>query len=310
MKKLVLVLALMLAITESSFACDICGCGVGSYYVGIMPEFNKKLLGMRYRYNRLTTHLGAGGSTSYLTTKEQFHTAELWGAWNLGRKFRVMAALPVNYVTKENREGGQHRFGLGDASLSGFYQVIRSSSTVDGKQPRVLNQSLWVGAGIKLPTGAYKNADRNLNSRTTNTFQLGTGSLDFTLNGMYDLRLQDMGANVSASYKLNTSNRENYQYGNRLSVSTQLYHKFKVAKKSSLSPNLGMVYEHASKDRDRGFKSDVSGGTITLASLGFEGIIRNRLAFGGNFQMPVSQDLAGGFVKAGNRMMVHVAMFF
>ncbi len=79
-KRFIIALALLLT-TGIAQACDICGCGAGSSYIGILPEFNTQIMGIRYRYNHIQTHMGPDGMPSYLTTDEGYHTAELWGGW-------------------------------------------------------------------------------------------------------------------------------------------------------------------------------------------------------------------------------------
>lgn len=308
MKKILLLFFVCLSTT--THACDICGCGVGTYYVGILPEFNKRLMGMRYRYSQLTTHIGAGGATSYLTTKERFHTVEWWGAWHIAPKFRVLATVPLQWIQKENTGSKDSRNGVGDITVNGFYQVFKSMSMLTASTPKMVHQNLWVGAGLKLPVGSYDQDSRDASAPTTNTFQLGTGSLDFLLNAAYDLRIQDMGFNLNASYKINTANREAYRYGNKATLNAQVYHKFKVHSKLTISPNLGMVYENARLDSDKGYKLDVSGGRLTMGTIGAEFLLAKKWAFGGNFQTPLSQQLAGGFAKAGNRSMAHIAYLF
>jgi hypothetical protein len=60
-KKIIISLMLLCSTAFTSFACDICGCGVGSYYLGILPEFNKRFIGLRYQHKSLQTHLGPLG---------------------------------------------------------------------------------------------------------------------------------------------------------------------------------------------------------------------------------------------------------
>ncbi|WP_153799933.1 transporter [Foetidibacter luteolus] len=301
MKKL-LVATITVLVTFSATACDICGCGVGSYYIGILPDFNQKILGLRYRYNTLRTHIGAGGTTTYLTTEETYRTAELWGGWTIHQKFRIMGYLPVNFNQKHNQGTTYNKSGIGDAGVQGFYQLLNTRKTVGHK---LVVQSLWVGAGVKLPTGSYDNLEKS-DTETANTFQLGTGSTDVTLNAMYDLRIQDAGINTSASYKVNTANKYDYRYGNKLSFNLQAYYKLRVKDLFTVAPNAGLQYEKAALDDDAGVKMDVSGGRLLLGTLGAE-LLFKKVAAGANFQTPLSQNLANGFVKANNRAMLHVS---
>ncbi|MEP7259425.1 MAG: transporter, partial [Flavitalea sp.] len=74
MKKRCLLIIVTIAISYGSMACDICGCGVGNSYIGILPDFNKRIIGLRYRYNSIFTHVGIGGASTYLTTDERYRT--------------------------------------------------------------------------------------------------------------------------------------------------------------------------------------------------------------------------------------------
>lgn len=303
MKNRLLILFVAMLLSPAVFACDICGCGVGSHYIGILPEFSKKIIGVRYRYNSLKTHIGAGGQISYLTTDESFHTAEIWGGWNISKRFRVMGYIPFNYNTKKNQTYTNSKSGLGDIGVQGFYQLFDQRKKVGAA---LLVQSLWIGAGIKLPTGKYEAPEKNTAAPSANLFQLGTGSVDFTMNAMYDLRLQDAGINTAVSYKINTSNKEDYRYGNKLSLAMQAYYKFRVLKKFTLAPNAGIMYETANKDMDHRYESDVSGGNMLMGTTGLEATFK-KFAVGAGFQHPFSQDLAAGFVKANNKAMVHLS---
>lgn len=94
--------------------CDICGCGIGSYYSGILPEFRKNIFGLRYRYNSLKTHVGPGGLTSYLTTRKKFNTVDIWGGSTIGKKFRLMGYVPFNFNERINQGVHTKRSGPGD----------------------------------------------------------------------------------------------------------------------------------------------------------------------------------------------------
>ena len=170
-------------------------------------------------------------------------------------------------------------------------------------------QSLWLGGGVKLPTGKYNPEDNRNIAKSSNLFQLGTGSVDLNLSAMYDLRIQDMGVNLAANYRITTANRYDYKYGNKINLNAQLYYKFRPSMQVSIAPNAGIQYEHASLDKDKGFDVTVSGGNLTMGTFGLEGGIR-KFVFGANYQIPFGQDLASGIVKANDRLMVHVGFTF
>jgi len=304
MKKHLFLFIITFFASFASFACDICGCGVGSYYTGILPEFNKHILGLRYRYNSLQTHLAPGGTATYLTTLEKFNTIDLWTGWTISPKVRLMAYVPLNINERINQGTTTKKSGVGDIGVQAFYQVFDNRSA-SGKN--FISHSLWLGGGIKLPTGKYESALKDESGQSANTFQLGTGSVDFTINGMYDLRIQDFGINTTASYKINTKNSDKYEYGNKLSSAMQAYYKVRVKNRFTVAPNAGFAYETAAKDFDNKIKADISGGNITLLTTGVE-ITTGKIAVGGNFQSPLAQQLANGSIKARNRMMLHVSL--
>lgn len=306
MQRIIIIIFLSL-FTFPVLACDICGCGVGSYYIGILPEYNKRFLGLRFQYKSLRTHLGPFGERTPLTADETYQTAEIWGGWNLGKKFRVLAFVPYNFNNRKSQEADGSKNGLGDIALMGYYNVFNTATSTGNK---LLVQSLWVGAGIKLPTGKYEPAERLAIQESPNNFQLGTASTDFTLNAAYDIRYQDLGLNVNANYKINTENKYNYRYGNKFTLNTLLYYKFRVAKVLTVAPNAGILYETAEKDvENKKFTVDVSGGYSLSAVMGVEAATKYFSA-GVNYQNVRNQKLAGGRAYAGNRLMVHVSIPF
>jgi hypothetical protein len=298
-------LILSLFVFISTNACDICGCGVGGNYIGILPEFHKHIFGVRYRSNSLKTHLGVGGSTTYLTATEQYHTMELWGGWNIKPKFRVMAAIPYSFNERTNLGISKSKNGISDISVLGFYQLFYNSKAAFTN--KILVQTLWLGGGIKLPTGKYNADDKQNTMQNTNLFQLGTASVDFTVNTMYDLRIQDAGLNISGSYKMNTANKYGYNYGNKLNATAQLYYKFKLSQNLTLAPNTGVVYEMSKKDIDNTIPVDISGGNLLQGSVGVETVMK-KVSIGANWQTPLAQNLANNVVRANNKIMIHFSL--
>jgi hypothetical protein len=246
-----------------------------------------------------------GGSITYLTTKEYYKIVEAWGGWNIGKKFRLMASLPYSFNERSNQGITKEKKGLGDITVSGYFQVLNTRKTVLNN--KLLVQSFLLGGGIKLNTGDYNPLDKSTSNSSANLFQLGTGSIDYLMGGMYDIRLQDAGISSSASYKVNTANKFGYKYGNKLNLNIQAYYKFRIKDKIGIAPNAGFQYEKAQIDLDRNFDVTVSGGNILLGTLGVETAFK-KISIGANFQKPISQELASGIVNAKERIMVHIAI--
>lgn len=303
MKKKLLAFCLAGLISLPALACDICGCGAGNSYIGILPDFHKHIVGLRYRYNSMLTHVGTGSNYTHLTTEEKFNTLEAWGGWNLSNKLRVMASVPYSFNQRTNGGATTSKSGVGDITVSGFYGLLNKRATVGSK---LLVQSLWFGGGVKLATGKYSPEDKGNGSNNANLFQLGTGSTDFTLGLMYDIRLQDGGLNLASNYKINTQNKYDYQYGNKFNVNAQAYYKFRIKDMVTVAPNAGVQYEGSKEDLDKGFSVTASGGNLLLGTVGMEALF-SKIALGANIQTPLSQNLASGIVKANNRFMVHMA---
>jgi len=307
MKKFIYCLILATGIPVVSAACDICGCGAGNNYIGILPEFRKQVFGLRYRYNTLRSHIGVNGSTTYLTTKENYHIMEAWGGWNIRKKFRIMASIPYSFNTRTNQGITKSKNGLGDISIWGYYQLLNKKNTVFKK--KLLVQTLWLGVGAKLPSGKYNPADKNSASSDINLFQLGTGSFDLNTGLMYDIRLQDAGMNITANYKINSKNKYDYRYGSKINLNAQFYYKFKIKNSIVLAPNAGLQYEYSDLDTEKGLTVSVSGGKLLSGVAGLE-IVYKKIAAGFNFQTQLSQQLALGIVEAGNRLMIHCSFAF
>lgn len=311
MKRRILILMLAVSSPAAVLACDICGCGAGNNYIGILPEFQKHIGGVRYRYNAMLTHVGEGGQSTYLTTKENYHILEAWGGWNIADDLRVMISIPYGFNEKINQGASQRKNGIGDITVSGFYQLINSRNTLSsgGHGTKLAVQSLWLGGGVKLATGKYNPSDKASPGETTNLFQLGTGSYDLHLGGMYDLRIQDAGINLNANYRINTPNKYDYRYGNKLNLNSQFYYKFRTKSMVMIAPNAGLQYETSQTDRDGSIAVSVSGGNLLLGGIGVETAF-GKFAVGASYQTPLSQNLARGMIKAKDRMMMHVAIAF
>lgn len=309
---LIFLIVFTISVPHKAKACDVCGCGVGSYYLGILPNFNKRFIGLRYNQNRLITHLGPNGNHTPNSADETYRTMEIWGAWNFGERWRMMAIIPYSFneraIGNQGLETGSKN-GLGDVVLMGHYKLFDNMSTT--RNSKLLVQSLWIGGGVKAPTGAYDRSEQSsAEMGAPNTFQLGTASTDFLINAAYDIRLMDLGLNINATYKINTENKHDYRYANKLAVNGLVYYKFNIQDKVRLSPNAGVLYETQPKDvLYNRFDVAQSGGHSAMGIVGLEANM-GRVSIGGNFQAPINQNLADGRIEAKSRIMTHVSFSF
>ncbi|MCE7057430.1 transporter [Algoriphagus sp. AGSA1] len=307
MKIKLIIILLLLASPLTSLACDICGCGVGSYYLGILPDFSDKFIGVRYQSKLLTTHLGPNGNRTPLTSDETYQSMEVWGAWNFGNRWRIMAILPYNFNTRKIERGtvAGEKHGLGDVVAILNYKLFESRVTTGND--KFLAHSLWVGGGVKAPTGNYEDGEQIM-PNSPNNFQLGSGSTDFMFNAAYDIRLMDLGINLNTSYKLNTENSYEYRYGNKFTGNILGYYKFNVKDKVRIAPNVGLLYETQPQDiLYNKYKVYQSGGSLLSSVVGVE-MNMGRVSIGANYQIPLSQHLANDRALAGNRLMTHISL--
>ncbi len=297
MKKIYILSAFFL-VTARSFACDICGCGLGNYYLGILPQFSHRFIGFRYQFNQFKTVM-ANDATQY--SRDFYRTVELWGGWNMGKKWRAMAFLPFNMNHQVTDDGIHNKNRMGDVAVMLDYKIFDKSKSNDGKR---VYQQLWAGVGIKLPTGKF---DVDINDPSlaalANT-QTGSGSTDIMFNAAYNLKVNKFGFNAITNYKMNTGNKDKYQFGDKLTLNSFVSYSARSGKIAIL-PNAGLLYEHASPSKLNNEKIDLTGGSLLLAAAGME-FGFNEFTIGFNAQLPISQNFAQGQTQSKIKGMLHV----
>ncbi len=301
MKKLLLLL-ISFCLFSASFACPICGCGVGGFYMGLLPNFKKGFVGVRYQYSHYDTHLTDEPDQF---SNDYYHTSEVWGGVTLGTKWQVLGFVPYHFNKQYTDDGVVTRNGLGDITLLANYKLWNSTKVTGGG--KVLKQEVWAGAGVKLPTGTYS---VNLSDPETElgdvNSQMGTGSTDLIANAMYNLHVGKWGVNTTANYKVNTSNNSHFKYGDRFSANSFVYYTTSL-KNAFLSPNAGVLFENATANHLNEKAVEDTGGYVTLASAGAELNI-GKLIIGSSLQLPFAQDFAHGQTEAKARCLVHVTL--
>ena len=217
MKKVLISFLLWMSFVYQTSACDVCGCSLGGYSLGILPQYQTHFIGLKYSY--------AGFSAAMLHNSEYFDNEfsedsyqryELLGRYYLSEKFQVNFSLP--YLN--NHMDGSHQTvrssGLGDPSILLYFNPINSGNNLT----KTWRHSLLIGGGLKLPLGDFQKEDNG--TLINRNFQLGTGSLDYLLSGNYTIRYNNLGVNLESAYRINSKNKDEYRFGNQFNFNSML----------------------------------------------------------------------------------------
>jgi len=303
MKNILIVLFISFTIPVASNACEICGCSANGYHLGILPQFGKNFIGLRYGLQRYhSQHLLSeqlmipGGSSS-----ELYQSLDLWGRFYAGKKLQIFGFVPYRYFEQTEENKTATRSGIADVTVAAQYLLVNT-----GASTKKFKQTFSVGGGVKLPTGSFKIPEGSEISAGMNT---GSGSTDFILNSIYTARYGRAGINLDASYKLNTKNKQSFQYGNTITTGARAFFWQNIGKKISLLPNIGVLFEQTAKDRHYAEKQKFSGGSVTSLVAGTDVYI-SRFVIGASYYKPLQSNLSEGLVTQQSRMTASISVIF
>jgi hypothetical protein len=296
--KIILFLLIFLRIVNQSIACDVCGCSLGGYYMGILPQFNKNFIGLRWSQNKYYAYMDH--QSQYLKpeySNDTYNKIEIWSRFYVGKRWQVFAFVPYSINHMDGSEQKVWAKGIGDISILANYIILNTGNEADQK----FKHTLTAGGGIKLPTGNFKQEQNGL--LVNPNFQLGTGSVDFLMSAIYTVRYTKLGLNAEGGYKYNLANSNDYKMGNQWHVSSQLFYWQKI-KTVSFLPNAGLLFEQGEKNKDGRVLQTNTGGNTLLVTAGLE-IYYKKFTVGFNFKKPIHQNLnsdAVADIQARNRI--------
>ncbi|MGZ8830947.1 MAG: hypothetical protein ACXW2Q_11295 [Thermoanaerobaculia bacterium] len=218
-------------------------------------------------------------------------------------RFQLSVVAPYvgrshEHIERESGELERWRFGaFGDASVQGRYRVFRGS---------VQNgDSLWLSAGIKLPTGAKHEESLGPEPEEAEvTIQPGTGSTDIVLGATFQGGIVrnagvagPMGSATlipwfaSVAYRRNGSGTLEYRRGDELQVS--------VGSEYPVSRALHVIGQvnvrHTAKDEvgSTNENPELTGGTYVYLSPGLRFVAGHGFSTYGYVQLPAVQRVNG-----------------
>ena len=277
------------------FDCDACGCSASGGSMGFSSMLNNNFVGLRYFNQSYTSRDGIFANSPWID--ENFNTIQAWTRIPVTEKIQISALIPYHFHERELTAGTEDISGLGDVTIMGLYTLYETKS-----DSTVFTHKVNVGAGIKIPTGKFTEAN---NLGTINqSFQLGTGSWDYSVVSEYVINRKDLGLNTTLNYILKTENSKNYQYGNQFNYATTLFYLFDF-KTIQLVPQAGVAGEIYQKNRQHNLDVPNTAGDILFGKFGIEAG-KDKFSVGINAMLPVKQNLSNGNMEANYRWSINL----
>lgn len=270
--------------SKSALACNICGCGGNSLYMGMIPHYKSHMLSLRLQQMHFTIydpHLSTS-SDRILHSEDFFVRTELWGRFRLNQKWFLHASVPFVWIGRKV-ETMEWNKGIGDAEL----MINRTLLSTGDSIMNPVRHHLSLSVGIKMPTGA-----QNIGN-TLEWLQPGSGTWDYQALLHYNMRIGRWGWMQDASFRYNTADQFQYQRGHRLLLNTRAYYQWPVGQ-VVLLPATGIQYDHLGQDYSYRFAEAFTGGASLQAQIGMQ-LYFSRGGAGMTYQVPLWQNLNDGW---------------
>ncbi|MCY1481217.1 hypothetical protein D3C87_67520 [compost metagenome] len=274
--------------------CDACGCSANGGSMGFSSMLNSNFVGIRYIHQSYKSRDGVFNNSPWID--ENFNTAQLWARVPITERIEVMALVPYHFNNREKATGKENIDGLGDITLMGFYTLFGTKS-----DSATVFHKFQLGAGVKAPTGKYDSAN---NGSINPSFQLGTGSWDYTLASEYTVKKNNLGLNATVNYIFKTENEKNYQFGNQFNYAATLFYSTKIDN-LDIVPQLGLAGEKYDENKDHGEDVPLTAGDILFGKMGIE-LGLQKFSLGLSTMLPINQNLTGGRVEANYRWSLNL----
>lgn len=300
-----MVFVILALASVDAMSCDLC-----NSYLSINPSYNQNAIGLRWRtssYSGMHSHTEIHDGVEHSHGDDQslietFNTYSLWGRMYLSPKLSlgVKFNYGFNYIELDGKVSEVIQ-GLGDLTLEAAYTVFNSDPDA-----RSLSHRIVLGGGVKIPTGAF--SERNNEGTVDPLMQPGTGSTDVLLSLAHLSRMNKLGLTLNAVYRMNTANRDKFQFANRFNATALFSYELEMSS-WKIFPSLGGYYEQANTDFDDELELLNTGGEVIFAQLGAD-IYFNKVFLNIGYQIPLVERFNGDQAANNNRMMLGINYAF
>lgn len=212
--------------------------------------------------------------------------------YGVTEKFALIGVVP--YLDKTLKMGGVERGdnGLGDTTLMGRYQVFQMDRPGETFRGQLLG-------GLKFPTG--QDDERDSLGRLPQPLQLGSGSYDPIVAGVFTWQRLRWQADFDVAYKINTEAND-FRFGNTLSHDAAFQYRllpWTLPEQGVPSFVYGVLELNgiwAERNKLDGGKVGDSGGYTLFLSPGLQYVTRRWVAEI-SVQLPIVQELNGNQLK-------------
>lgn len=274
--------------------CDACGCSASGGSMGFNSLIGEKFVGVRYMFQSYKSKDGVFNNSPWID--ENFNTVQLWARVPVTQNTELMVLAPYHFLNRVKTTENQSLSGVGDVTIMGFYNVLQTKN-----DSATIQQKLLIGAGVKAPTGSFDNKN---NGSINPSFQLGTGSWDYSLATEHIIRFKNYGLNTNLSYIFKTENEKNYQFGNQFNYGTSLFFNTNF-NDIAFVPQLGVAGETYQANKEFSEEVPRTAGDIFFGKIGVE-VGYKRFSAGVNAMLPINQNLTGGRVEANYRLAFNI----
>ena len=345
MQKTVIALALLLSY-NITFACDLCTIYIGlqpndfKNSIGIRHRY--RVFDKEYQFQSISeintsSHGGKGmpvnkhsGGGAIGSTNERYIYKEAFNSYDVSANIFLTKKLQLNAstyfadnYTLRDDSVMVNVGGIGDLNLLLKYQLYNSQETGDTLTKNRLLHRLTIGAGGTLPTGNYnKKAVVDFETSIQPNvilgspimeldphLQAGTGSFNYLFLLEYLMKLNRFGLNFNSSYRLNTTNKNQFRFANRFNLNTTVFALLPLSKKIKLMPQSGIAYELSNRDKYHDLPYYNSGGEVLFNTVGINLFI-NQLSLEFTYYHPIYQKLYGDQPLNNQRMVSQINYYF